>query len=141
VVRFSGLASFPDGTVGTAYFVGAFDYTKGAGPFSVYYNVTLNDGSVLWYKATGTAAVEGTKTLFNGTVSVLGGKGRFEGAKGDGTINGARLTPLDTTAGGRGAVAMKAIDQIHGPMRGWPVLKKKAPISFQAQRRETGDRG
>ena len=98
LVRFSGLASFPDGTVGTADFVGGFDYTKGSGPFSVYYNVTLNDGSVLWYKATGTAAADGTKTLFNGTLSVLGGKGRFEGAKGDGTINGVRITPLSVGA-------------------------------------------
>jgi hypothetical protein len=91
LVRFSGLASFPDGTVGTAYFVGGLDYTKGAGPFSVYYNVTLNDGSVLWYKGTGTAAVDGTKTVFNGNVMVLGGKGLFEGAKGDGTYTGTRI--------------------------------------------------
>jgi hypothetical protein len=29
-----------------------------------------------------------------GAVTVLGGKGRFEGAKGDGTVSGARLLPL-----------------------------------------------
>jgi len=94
VARFSGLASFPDGTVGTSYFVGASDYIKGAGTFSVYQNLTLNDGSVLWFKNAGTATVEGTTTLFKETVTVLGGKGRFEGAKGDGTVTGARLTPL-----------------------------------------------
>jgi hypothetical protein len=98
LVRFSGLASFPDGTVGTAYFVGGFDYIKGAGPFSVYYTLTLNDASVLWYKGTGTAAVDGTKTVFNGTVTVLGGKGRFEGAKGDGTYSGTRITPVSVGA-------------------------------------------
>jgi hypothetical protein len=38
--------------------------------------------------------VERTTTLFKGTATVLGGKGRFEGAKGDGTGTGARLTPL-----------------------------------------------
>jgi hypothetical protein len=92
--RFSGLASFPDGTVGTAYFVSTNDYTKGAGTFSVYNNLTTNDGSVLWYKTNGTATVNGTTTLFKGTVTVLGGKGRFEGAKGDGTVSGARLVPL-----------------------------------------------
>jgi hypothetical protein len=27
-------------------------------------------------------------------IAPLGGKGRFEGAKGDGTVSGARLTPL-----------------------------------------------
>ena len=31
LVRFSGLASFPDGTVGAVYFTAATDYTKGAG--------------------------------------------------------------------------------------------------------------
>jgi hypothetical protein len=94
VARFSGLASFSDGMVGTSYFVAATDYIKGAGTFSVYQNLTLNDGSVLWFKNTGTATVEGTTTLFKGTVTVLGGRGRFEGAKGDGTVTGARLTPL-----------------------------------------------
>src|SRR5437763_14819573 len=57
--RFSGLASFTDGTVGTVYFIAMTDYTKGAGAFSTYQNLTLNDGSVLWYKAVGTATVDG----------------------------------------------------------------------------------
>jgi hypothetical protein len=92
--RFSGLASFADGTVGTAYFIATTDYTKGAGAFSTYNNLTLNDGSVLWYKAAGTATVDGAKTQFVGTVTVLGGKGRFDGAKGDGTLTGTRFTPL-----------------------------------------------
>jgi hypothetical protein len=92
--RFSGLASFPDGTVGATYFVAANDYTKGAGTFSNYNNLTLKDGSSLWYKTNGTTTVDGTTSLFKGTVTVLGGKGRYEGAKGDGTITGARLVPL-----------------------------------------------
>jgi hypothetical protein len=94
VARFSGLASFPDGTVGTTYFVSANDYTKGAGTFSVYNNLTLKDGSILWFKTNGTTTVEGTTSVFKGTVTVLGGKGKFEGAKGDGTVTGARLVPL-----------------------------------------------
>ncbi len=98
LIRFSGLASFADGSVGTAYFVGTTDYIKGAGIFTIYQNLTLSDGSVLWYKATGPATVDGTKTLFQGTVTVLGGKGRFEGAKGDGTVTGARLAPLASGA-------------------------------------------
>jgi hypothetical protein len=98
LARFTGLASFPDGTVAPTYFVAATDYIKGAGTFSVYQNLTLNDGSALWFKNTGTATIEGTTTMFKGTVTVLGGKGRFEGAKGDGTITGARLVPLTTGA-------------------------------------------
>ena len=98
LVRLTGLASFPDGTVGPAYFTASTDYTKGAGPFSVYQNLTLNDGSVLWYKTAGTAKMDGSITLFTGTITVLDGKGRFEGAKGDGVVTGARLNPLNVGA-------------------------------------------
>jgi hypothetical protein len=84
LVRFSGLALFPDGTVGTSYFVGSTDYTKGTGPYSAYHNVTLADGSVLWLKWVGTTTAEGTTSRIQGTVSVLSGKGRFDGAKGEG---------------------------------------------------------
>jgi len=36
VARFSGLASFPDGTVGTSYFVAATDGGAGNGGFTLY---------------------------------------------------------------------------------------------------------
>jgi hypothetical protein len=98
VVRLTGLASFPDGGVAPVYFTALTDYTNGAGPFSVYQNLTLNDGSVLWYKTDGTAKMDGAITLFTGTLTVLGGKGRFQGAKGDGTVVGARLNPLNVGA-------------------------------------------
>jgi hypothetical protein len=96
--RFSGLASLPDGTVGTALLVGTNDYTKGAGANAAYFNLTLKDGSVLWFKSIGTAKIDGAATLIEGAATVLGGKGRFEGAKGDGTVSGARLAPLATGA-------------------------------------------
>jgi hypothetical protein len=95
LARQSGLALFPDGSVGTSYFTSTNDYIKGAGTNLTYYNVTFKDGSVLWYKAIGTAKPDGTTTIFlEGRLSVLGGKGRFEGAKGDGTWTGARLAAL-----------------------------------------------
>jgi hypothetical protein len=84
----------PDGTTGTGYFVGVGDYTKGAGPAFTYTNATFDDGSVLWFKQTQATKVEGTKSLLQGTVSVLGGKGKFEGARGEGTFTGARTVPL-----------------------------------------------
>jgi hypothetical protein len=62
VARFSGLASFSDGSLGTTYFVASTDYIKGAGMFSVYQNLTLNDGSILRFNNTGTATVDGTTT-------------------------------------------------------------------------------
>ena len=98
LVRFSGITEFPDGTTGTGYFVGVGDYTKGSGPAFTYNNLTLDDGSVLWSKQDQVTKVEGGKSLFSGTVTVLGGKGNFEGAKGDGTFTGARKVPLGSGA-------------------------------------------
>ncbi len=99
LARFSGLASFPDGSVGTIYLTATNDYIKGAGPNLAYYNLTLKDGSVLWYRVNGTAKVDGTTTIFpEAPVSILSGKGRFDGAKGDGTESGARLAPFATGA-------------------------------------------
>lgn len=95
LARYSGLASFADGSVGTANFTATTDYIKGSGTYSVYYGLTLKDGSALWYKSTGAAKLDGTITMFpEAPVSVLRGTGRFEGARGDGTLTGARLTPL-----------------------------------------------
>jgi hypothetical protein len=98
LVRFSGLVFFADDTVGTACFIAATDYTNGAGTFTLYPILTLDDGSVLWIKSVGTATAEGTKTRFAGNVAVLGGKGRFNGAKGGGTLTGTRYTPLSVGA-------------------------------------------
>jgi hypothetical protein len=95
VGRYSGLASFPDGSVGTINFTFTTDYIKGSGTFLAYYTLTLKDGSSLSYKQTGAAKLEGTTTVFpDAPLTVLRGTGRFEGAKGDGTSNGARLTPI-----------------------------------------------
>jgi hypothetical protein len=96
--RFSGLISFPDNTVGTSYFTATTDYIKGAGSFVVYINYTFSDGSVLWAKQSGTTTVEGTKSVFQGSGTITGGKGKYEGAKGDLTLSGARLAPLATGA-------------------------------------------
>jgi hypothetical protein len=86
LIRLSGLASFPDGSVGSVNWTLQGDDIKGDGTWMTYVNVTLLDGSILRYKATGSQKASGPIT---GSLSVLGGKGRFEGAKGDGTINGA----------------------------------------------------
>ena len=94
MARFSGLAFFPNGGVATASFASVADYTNGAGGFTLYPILTFDDGSVLWLKSTGTGTVEGEKTHFVGTLTVVGGKGRFDGAKGDGTLTGTRYTSL-----------------------------------------------
>jgi hypothetical protein len=94
VVRFSGIASFQDGSTATTYVIATIDYVKGSGTDTGYANLTFDDGSLLWYKTAGMATVEGTRTIFRGMITVIGGKGRFAGAKGEGGYNGARVTPL-----------------------------------------------
>jgi hypothetical protein len=94
LIRSSGIASFQDGSTATAFLVAQTDYVKGSGTVSNYSNLTFDDGSVLWYKAAGTAMAEGARTIFRGTITVIGGKGRFAGAKGDGGYTGARTAPL-----------------------------------------------
>jgi len=96
VGRFSGLASFPDGGIGTRYFTFVTDYIKGSGPFSLYDTLTLNDGSVLWSKVTGTTTVVQGISRSEATVTVVGGTGKYEGAKGDGTLTGVRVPGLAT---------------------------------------------
>ena len=98
LTRFSGLAFFPDDTVGTVHFVSLADYTNGAGAFTLFPILAFDDGSALWLKSTGTGTVDGSKTRFVGTLTVLGGKGRFDGAEGDGTLTGTRYTALSVGA-------------------------------------------
>jgi hypothetical protein len=98
LVRASGIASFQDGSTATTSFVAQTDYVKGSGTNTSYSSLTFDDGSVLWYKTSGTAAADGARTIFKATITVIGGKGRFAGAKGEGGFNGARLAPLATGA-------------------------------------------
>jgi hypothetical protein len=99
VNRQSGVATFPDGSLATAYFTALTDYVKGTGPAIVSYNnITFDDGSVLWTKTTADVVAEGTKSIVKGTLTVMGGKGRYAGATGDGTFSGVRLAPLATGA-------------------------------------------
>jgi hypothetical protein len=99
VNRQSGIASFPDGPVASAYFTALTDYVKGSGTaLVVYTNVTFEDDSVLWIKGTNSTVAEGNKSIIKGTLTVIGGKGRYAGAIGDGTFSGVRLAPLATGA-------------------------------------------
>ena len=98
LARFSGVALFPDGTVGAVSLVAMTDYTNGAGTFTLYPILRFDDGSVLCLKSVGTGTIDGAKTRFVGTVTVLGGKGRFGDANGDGTVTGTRYTPLSVGA-------------------------------------------
>jgi hypothetical protein len=98
LARFSGVALFPDGTTATASFVSTTDYVHGAGSFTLFPILSFDDGSVLCLQSTGTGTVDGAKTRFVGKTKVIGGKGRFAGAKGEGTLTGTRYTPLSVGA-------------------------------------------
>jgi len=103
VGRFSGQAAFSDGSVGTATLNFTSEYgehVKGVGTFHTYFSVTPSKDSTLWIKVDGTGRPEGTTTVFpEAPAIVVGGTGRFEGAKGDGKfVGGVRLTPIATGA-------------------------------------------
>lgn len=96
--RRSGIAIFPDGSVGASQFSATNDYIKGAGQYLAYCNITLSDGSVLWFRVAGSAKIEEATTLFpEAPVTVLRGTGRFDGARGDGIFKG-QLMPFELGA-------------------------------------------
>jgi hypothetical protein len=86
--RLPGLASFTDGSTGTTMVIGTNDGVNGSGPANGYLILTFSDGSQVWAKYTGEVKVEGNRVPRKGTFTVIGGKGRYVGAKGDGTWQG-----------------------------------------------------
>jgi hypothetical protein len=89
VVRLPGIAFFPDGSIGTSLVVGTYDAAPGCGSTgSGYYTITFADGSELWLTYTGEIKVIPGRTRGKGTAIVIGGNGRYAGAKGDGTYEG-----------------------------------------------------
>jgi hypothetical protein len=95
LIRGQGLAFLPDGGIGQNTFVSITDYINGNGQFTVYQDLMFSDGSVIWYKGLGQANVQGNKTVdLKIPVTVIGGKGRYAGAKGEGMLTGTRMQPL-----------------------------------------------
>ena len=83
-----GIAFFPDGSTGSTLVIGTSDLTNGSGMLNGYSILNFSDGSAIFMNYAGTIKVEGTKIPRRGTFTVIGGKGRYEGAKGDGTWEG-----------------------------------------------------
>lgn len=101
--HFIGLTEFSDGSVGTGTltFIAEYgEHTKGVGTFHTYFSVNPSKDATLWIKVDGTGKPEGTTTVFGESpATVVGGSGKFEGAKGDGTfVGGVRVTPLASGA-------------------------------------------
>jgi hypothetical protein len=86
--RLPGIVFFPDGSTGTSQVFGTSDTVNGAGTTNGYNSITFGDGSELWLSYTGQLAAKR-----GGAFTAIGGKGRFAGAKGDGTWE-AHGTPI-----------------------------------------------
>jgi hypothetical protein len=90
VIRMPGIAFFPDGSIGTSLVIGTYDAVPGSGSIGGgYYSITFADGSELWLTYTGeNKVIPPGRFVGKGTAIVIGGKGRYAGAKGDGTWEG-----------------------------------------------------
>jgi hypothetical protein len=89
VFRAEGTINLPDGSTGTAVTVATADIVIGSGGTENGYNsITFPDGSELWSKYAATTQWGETKNISKGTSIIIGGKGRYAGAKGDGTFEG-----------------------------------------------------
>jgi hypothetical protein len=88
--RIIGLAFFPDGSTGTTLSVGTNDIVNGVGGTTHgYFTLNFADGSELWAKFTGTIKSGNPKNAEKGTAIVIGGKGRYAGAQGQGLGRGS----------------------------------------------------
>jgi hypothetical protein len=98
VVQFKGLTFFAGGEVATHANPAAFDLTNGSGPHRGYVVHHFDDGStsIERYQGEARLSADGKRTVVEGTFECIGGTGRFEGLKGEGTYQGERLGALQT---------------------------------------------
>jgi hypothetical protein len=97
LLKAQGVALFPDGTIGQVTVVSNTDYIRGNGNFFANSGVIFSDGSAIWVNGLGRATVKGQTTELTQPLTIIGGKGRYAGAKGDGMATGTRLQPLPNT--------------------------------------------
>jgi hypothetical protein len=91
IAHATGLAMLPDGGMATTQFVASLDFTNGTGPVKVYGSINYSDGSVLWVRNDVESTMKGDRAELRGPVTILGGKGRFAGATGTGSLTGYRM--------------------------------------------------
>jgi hypothetical protein len=91
-IRYPGIASFPDGSTARTLTLNVADGIAGpggGGTANGYENMIFSDGSELWWKYSGTYTIDSKGAVpLRGTLTVTSGKGRYAGAKGDGTYEG-----------------------------------------------------
>jgi hypothetical protein len=93
VVEFKGLTFFA-----THSNPATFDLTNGSGPHQGYVVHYFDDGatSIERYQGEARLSADGKRTIVEGNFQCIGGTGRFEGLKGEGTYRGERLGALQT---------------------------------------------
>ena len=98
VVVFKGLTFFADGEIATHSNPATFDLTNGSGPHRGYVVHYFDDGStsVERYEGAAKLSADGKRTIVEGSFECVGGTGRFEGLRGEGTYRGERLGALQT---------------------------------------------
>ena len=98
VVEFKGLSFFADGEIATHTNPATFDLTNGSGPHQGYVVHYFDDGStsIERYQGEAKLSADGKRTVVSGTFQCVGGTGRFQGLKGEGTYRGERLGALQT---------------------------------------------
>jgi hypothetical protein len=114
VIRATGTASFPDGSTGTTESIGITVSTGAYGPvvgseatLNGYTSLTFADGSELWFKYIGSVTYGESQNTEKGIAIVVGGKGRYAGAKGMGTYDG-----VQTSAAAVGPEVLGALDVV-----------------------------
>ena len=98
VVEFKGLTFFANGEVATYSNPATFDLTNGSGPHQGYVVHYFDDGStsIERYQGEAKLSADGKRATVTGTFQCVGGTGRFDGLKGQGTYRGERLGALRT---------------------------------------------
>jgi hypothetical protein len=98
IAQQSGLMFYSTGEVAKKAATFHFDLMKGKGSFVDYSLYTDQDGSTRFVKATGTAGPsgDGKKFVIEGTFECIGGTGKYEGDKGNGTFKGERVGEIKT---------------------------------------------
>ncbi|MEW6751801.1 MAG: hypothetical protein AB1505_12610 [Candidatus Latescibacterota bacterium] len=91
-----GLSFAESGEVGTCTGYITIDYINGKGRHDGYSVVTYDDGSTQLSRAQGstTPTRGGKRSKFEGSLTYVGGTGRFKGMSGGGSYTGKRVAPL-----------------------------------------------
>lgn len=92
-----GLVSFENGDVGLYLARGTFKATPKGGTAEGFSQITHSDGSTVVqnYNLSYTKSPDTKLNIYTGTGKVVSGTGRFEGIKGENSVNGQALAPYD----------------------------------------------